>query len=92
MDSIEVPENTINLLGYNQLQAGETLEAIKVFQENVSRFPNSANVYDSLGEAYEKNNQLELARVNYSKAYKLGVEQGLATASIFKTNLNRVSK
>jgi len=89
---IEVPENTINLLGYNYLQAGETLTAIKVFQENVSRFPGSANVYDSLGEAYENNEQLELAQKNYKKAYKLADEQGLATVTIFKTNLERVSK
>ena len=89
---IVVPENTINLLGYNYLQAGEILEAIKVFQENVSRFPSSANVYDSLGEAYENNDQLKLAKENYRKAYKLGIEQDLATATIFKTNLERVSK
>ena len=89
---IEVPENTINLLGYNYLQAGETLTAIEVFLENVSRFPKSANVYDSLGEAYENNDQLELARDNYKKAYKLADEQGLATVTIFKTNLERVSK
>ena len=89
---IAAPENTINLLGYNYLQAGETSEAIKVFQENVKRFPNSANVYDSLGEAYENNDQLKLAKENYSKAYKLGIEQGLATATIYKTNLDRVSK
>ena len=89
---INIPENIINLLGYKYLQAGETLEAIKVFQENVSRFPGSANVYDSLGEAYENNDQQELARNNYKKAFKLADEQGLATATIFKTNLDRVSK
>ena len=89
---ITTSESTINVLGYDFLLSGEVEEAIEIFKENVSRFPNSANVYDSLGEAYENNNQLKLARDNYKKAYKLGVEQNLRTASIFKTNLERVSK
>ncbi len=89
---VATPENTINLLGYNYLKANKIGKAIKVFKENTARFPNSANVYDSLGEAYENNNQLDLAKDNYSKAYKLGVQQNLGTASIFKTNLERVSK
>lgn len=89
---IDVPENTINLLGYRYLQAGETLKAISIFKENILRYPNSANVYDSLGEALEKNNQLNLAKENYNRAYLLAIEKGLSTASIYKNNLERVSK
>lgn len=81
---IAVAESTINLLGYNYLQADEIEEAIEVFKENVKRFPNSANVYDSLGEAYENNEQYKLAWDNYQIAYNLGVEQYLEATSIFK--------
>lgn len=84
-------ENTINLLGYNYLRVGEIDESIATFKENVKRNPNSANVYDSLGEAYENNNQPDLAKVNYQKACKLGKEQNLGTLSVFEENLKRVT-
>lgn len=89
---VEVDENTINALGYGFLGAGRNEKAIEVFKENVKRFPKSANVYDSLGEAYERNNQLNLAKDNYSKAYKIGMKNNLAITSVFKNNLERVSK
>jgi hypothetical protein len=89
---VVTPENTINNLGYSYLGAGRIPKAIEVFKENVKRFPKSANVYDSLGEAFENNNQLELAKKNYSEAYKLGLAQNLGTTSLFKNNLERVSK
>lgn len=89
---VETPENTINNLGYAYLGAGRIPKAIEVFKENVKRFPKSANVYDSLGEAYENNNQNDLAMNNYKMAYDLAAEQNLGTASLFKNNLERVSK
>ncbi len=89
---LSTPETTINILGYRHLQAGDTKKAILVFKENVKRFPYSANVYDSLGEAYEKDNQLNLAKENYQKAYTLGVKQKHRATEIYKKNLDRVSK
>ena len=89
---ITTPENTINLLGYQYLQAGETEKAIEIFKENVKRFPKSANVYDSLGEACEKNEQFKLAKKNYQKAYDLGIIQLSPAILIYKENLERVSK
>ncbi len=49
-------------------------EAIAAFQLNVQRHPDSANVYDSLGEAFEKNGQIELARANYEIAVRKATE------------------
>ncbi len=46
------PEGTVNLLGYQQLQAGATAAAIELFELNVELYPDSANVYDSLADAY----------------------------------------
>lgn len=88
---ISTPENTINILGYRHLRANETDKAIEDFKENVKRFPNSANVYDSLGEAYEKDNQLKLAKENYKKAFKLGLKQNHQATQIYKKNLDRIS-
>jgi predicted Zn-dependent protease len=64
-------ENTINVLCYELLQGGKTKEAIELFKVNVTAYPESANVYDSLSEAYEADSNKELAIQNAEKALKL---------------------
>ena len=51
-DAKAVNEETLNNLGYLLLQEGQAPAAITVFQQNVQEYPQSWNVYDSLGEAY----------------------------------------
>ena len=89
---VETPENVINLLGYTYLRNNQIETAIAVFSENVKRYPGSANVYDSLGEAYEKNSQYKLAGKNYQKAHDLGMKSDDANTAIYKQNLERVQK
>jgi predicted alpha/beta superfamily hydrolase len=67
-------EREINRVAYGTLRAGKMEEAIKLFKLNVKTFPQSWNVYDSLGEAYMKNGQKELAITNYKKSLKLNPE------------------
>lgn len=62
------PELTVNAIGYNYLFAGKTDEAIKVLELNTVLFPNSFNVWDSLGEAYAKAGNKEKARECYEKS------------------------
>lgn len=64
-------EGTLNQLGYNILTKGDTQDAIQVFQMNVQEYPKSWNCYDSLGEAYMKAGQKELAIENYNKSIEL---------------------
>lgn len=64
-------EREINELAYLLLRADKVKEAIKYFILNVNVFPGSANAYDSLGEAYMKDGQKELAIKNYKKSLKL---------------------
>ena len=64
-------EGTLNQFGYQLLDKGKTEDAIQVFQLNVQEYPESWNCYDSLGEAYMKAGQKELAIRNYSKSIKL---------------------
>src|SRR5439155_21375756 len=45
-------ESDTNRLGYRLLGKGESVSAIEVFRLNVGTQPGSANVHDSLGEAY----------------------------------------
>jgi tetratricopeptide (TPR) repeat protein len=66
-----VDENKINQLGYRLLNSGKTGDAVEVFKLNVREFPKSANVYDSLGEAYAKSGNREQAIQNYKRAAEL---------------------
>jgi predicted alpha/beta superfamily hydrolase len=89
---IPVPENTLNQVGYFFLRGNRLTEAIETFRKNSVNHPNSANVYDSLAEAYEKNGQLKLAGENYEKAYKMAEARGEARlAKTAKENFDRIS-
>jgi CubicO group peptidase (beta-lactamase class C family) len=70
-DQYNFGEAQLNILGYQLLAAGRTAEAIEIFKLNVSAFPESANPYDSLGEAYMKAGQTDLAIENYQKSILL---------------------
>jgi CubicO group peptidase (beta-lactamase class C family)/pimeloyl-ACP methyl ester carboxylesterase len=60
-------ERGINTLGYALLNAEKYDGAIEVFKLNVEHFPQSANVYDSLAEAYMKSGNDKLAIKYYKK-------------------------
>jgi predicted alpha/beta superfamily hydrolase len=90
--TINTPENVINLLGYNFLGKNNYDEAIKVFRENVKRYPKSANVYDSLGEALEKSNEIKDAANNYKKAVKIANKTVNPYLLIYQGNLKRAQE
>ena len=64
-------EADFNLLGYMFLNAGKKKEAIDVFKKNVKAYPDSWNVYDSLGEAYGANGDTKYAIEYYTKALNM---------------------
>jgi FKBP-type peptidyl-prolyl cis-trans isomerase len=64
-------ERQINGVGYRLLEHGDKEGAIKVLRLNEEIFPASANVYDSLGDAYASSGNKELAVENYEKALSL---------------------
>ena len=65
------PEFVLNALGYDALESGRTDDALRLFERNVRAYPQSANVYDSLGEAYAKAGKKELAIRNYERSLAL---------------------
>jgi predicted alpha/beta superfamily hydrolase len=89
---IEIPENFINQVGYELLLQDQVDKAIEIFQLNVETHPESANVYDSLGEAYERAGNLEKALENFEIAYEMALDTSHPNLDVFQTNLERMRK
>ncbi|GAB1309765.1 hypothetical protein KH5_24480 [Urechidicola sp. KH5] len=72
-DSLDpiIEEARMNRWGYNKLREDKSAEAVEVFKINVAMYPNSSNVYDSLGEAYLKAGDTVKALENYKKSLEL---------------------
>jgi dienelactone hydrolase len=64
-------ERELNDLGYRLLAAGKGHEAVSIFKLNAETFPNSANAYDSLGEACELTGERDLAIKSYQRSLEL---------------------
>jgi ankyrin repeat protein len=67
-DKYSFVERDFNLLGYRLLQSDALPEAIAVFRMNIELFPESANNYDSLGEAYMTAGDKAASKANYQRA------------------------
>ncbi|MGV6844517.1 MAG: tetratricopeptide repeat protein [Lutibacter sp.] len=66
-----IDEYAFNRYGYKELRAKHYQKAIQLFKINVALYPKSANVYDSLGEAYLKSGDTINAISNYQKSVQL---------------------
>ena len=80
--NLQESESDTNRLGYALLQEGQVADAIQVFQLNVETHPGSANVYDSLGEAYLAAGNRPLAIANYEQALALEPTKKSAASAI----------
>jgi CubicO group peptidase (beta-lactamase class C family) len=83
-DDNAVAEGRLNYLGYSLLEQKNIAAAISVFKANVELYPQSSNVYDSLGEAYMANGEKELAIANYKKSLELNPQNKNAVESLKK--------
>ena len=73
-------ESDTNAFGYRLLRRNQVNEAIEVFKLNVEAYPQSANVYDSLGEAYVMRGEREKAIESYQKA--LAIDPTMESAKL----------
>ena len=64
-------EAVMNRIGYEHLQAKDSKAAVEIMKLNVTAYPHSPNVYDSLADAYLADGQNDLARQNAKKALEL---------------------
>jgi tetratricopeptide (TPR) repeat protein len=64
-------EKWLIIIGYETLNEGRTSDAIEYFKYYTECYPESANSYDSLGEAYMEAGDTERAIENYEKSLKL---------------------
>ena len=67
-DAYNFDEYELNMLGYQLLWRDMNEAAVEVHKLNTQAYPDSANPYDSLADAYEASGELELAIEAYEKA------------------------
>ncbi len=75
-------EDVVNRIGYNLLGRERTAAAVAVFRWNVGKFPDSSNVYDSLGESLAASGDVTAAIRNYEKSLELNPENENAVAML----------
>jgi len=74
-----------NWIGYEWLiEKDDASSAIEIFKYGIELMPSVANLHDSLGEAYYKNNELDNAVQSYSKSIALDPENKNAKEMIDK--------
>src|SRR5580704_6782478 len=67
-------EAAVDQWAHDLMEKNHLREATELLKLNVQVFPNSSNAYDSLGEAYMKAGQKQLAIDNYKKSLALDPE------------------
>ena len=77
-------ENDLNMLGYQLLWRKMNEAAIEIHKLNIEEYPDSANPYDSLGETYEANGQVELAIEAYENALERNPDMASAIEALEK--------
>jgi len=70
-DHYVITETELNKLGYQLLNLKKETEAVEIFKLNVSEYPESFNVYDSLAEAYMRIGENDLAIEYYQKSLEI---------------------
>lgn len=77
-------ESELNACGYVLMADGKLPEAVTVFRINANLFPQSANCFDSLGEAYAKSGNTGKAIESYEQALRLAPESENAKLQLKK--------
>lgn len=79
-----VNTNGLNYFGYQLLNKGDKQKAVEVFKFITEEFPNNANAFDSLGEAFFVLENYDKALINYEKSLELNPDNENAKKYIKK--------
>ena len=82
----------LNSIGYFLIFKNRIAESIPVFKTNVRLFPDEPNCYDSLGDAYERSGQKDLALSSYENAVLKAKEKNDKNLQVFEKNYQRVKE
>jgi hypothetical protein len=88
--AVAPPEASVNRLGYQALVQRQVPVALGFFRFNAKTHPESANVYDSLGDALEASGALEEAAASFAKAAELGEKSADPNTKAYRENADRV--
>lgn len=88
---IQTPEAIVNEAGYALLGEDRIDRALQVFERNVTNFPNSPNVYDSLGDALKAKGEMEKAKENYTRACEMGEAANHPNTAVYCKNAEGVN-
>lgn len=80
----------LNSLGWGYVRDGKHEEALKIFKENVRRFPNSPDAYNYLGEGYLASGKIEMAIKSYEKAVELATTFKTGNVEFFKRRIESI--
>jgi hypothetical protein len=83
-------EREINSLAYSLLADKKLDEALAAFRRNVERYPQSANVYDSLADGLDAAGKPDLARQNVEKAVEVATQTADPLLPAFRKHLERL--
>jgi len=87
-----INENRLNRRGYNLLGKNKIGLAKDIFKININLYPDSANVYDSYGEACMENGDYDLAIANYKKSLTLESNNPNAVKMVEKMEKEKASR
>jgi hypothetical protein len=80
----------INIMGYEYLMNyNKPKVAEAILKANTLLFPESANVYDSYGDALSTNGKLKAALTNFQKAVDIGTQNNHPDLKVFRDNLEK---
>ena len=78
----QLHEEDVNAWGYRLIGEGRQKEALEIFKLNVHLFPQSANFYDSLADAYDGLGNRDLSLRNYRRSLELNPHNSNAAEHI----------
>lgn len=78
----DLGEDHLNALGDRLFENNKNAEALDVFKFAVKEFPQSADAYDRLGEAYLKMGQKDLALESFKKSLELNPNNGIVAQKL----------